>query len=205
MCTKEGRNIRICRDFKLPINKVLLDNPYPLPDTEDVSDTLGGGTVFSKIDFTLDLSMVLQSLHQLFRKGVKWAWTEECKEAFVPSKYELEADMVFVTYDEKSKLTLACDASSYGVGIVISDEREERLIGFVSRTVSKTRKELLANIKGSPGNCIWCPEEELYGRPFHLGTDHKPLPTILGPNTAVLTLSGTKMQRRVVILQAYNY
>lgn len=140
MCTKEGRNIRICRDFKLPINKVLLDNPYPLPDTEDVSDTLGGGTVFSKIDFTLDLSMVLQSLHQLFRKGVKWAWTEECKEAFVPSKYELEADMVFVTYDEKSKLTLACDASSYGVGIVISDEREERLIGFVSRTVSKTKR-----------------------------------------------------------------
>ena len=67
---------------------------------------------------------------------MKWAWTEECKEAFVPSKYELEADMVFVTYDEKSKLTLACDASSYGVG----DEREERLIGIVSRTVSKTKR-----------------------------------------------------------------
>ena len=58
----------------------------------------------------------------------------------MPSKYELEADMVFVTYDEKSKLTLACDASSYGAGVVISDEREERLIGIVSRTVSKTKR-----------------------------------------------------------------
>ena len=139
MCTKERRNIRICRDFKVPTNKVLLDNPYPLPDTEDVYSTLGGGTVFSKTDFTPDLSTVLQPLHQLFRKGVKWAWTEECKEAFVPSKYELEADMVFVTYDEKSKLTLACDASSNRVGVVISDEREERLIGIVSRTVSRLK------------------------------------------------------------------
>lgn len=96
--------------------------------------------MFSKTDFTPDLSTVRQPLHQLFRKGVKWAWTEECEEAFVPSKYELEADMVFVTYDEKSKLTLACDASSYGVGVVILDEREERLIGIVSRTVSKTKR-----------------------------------------------------------------
>lgn len=124
----------------MPINKVLLDNPYPLPDTEDVYSTLGGGTVFSKTDFTPDLSTVRQPLHQLFRKGVKWAWTEECKEAFVPRKYELEADMVFVTYDEKSKLTLVRDAFSYGVGVVILDEREECLIGIVSRTVSKTKR-----------------------------------------------------------------
>ena len=37
---------------KVSINIVLLDNPYPLPDTEDVFATLGGGTVFSKIDLS---------------------------------------------------------------------------------------------------------------------------------------------------------
>ena len=49
---KKDRSIRICGDFKVSINRVLLDNPYPLLDTEDVFATLGGGTVFSKIDLS---------------------------------------------------------------------------------------------------------------------------------------------------------
>ena len=36
----------------MSINRVLLNNPYPLPDTEDVFATLGGGTVFSKTDLS---------------------------------------------------------------------------------------------------------------------------------------------------------
>lgn len=42
--------VRICGDFKVSVNQVLLDNPYPLPDTEHIFATLGSGTVFSKID-----------------------------------------------------------------------------------------------------------------------------------------------------------
>ncbi len=34
------------------LNQVLLDKPYPLPDTEDIFATLGSGTVFSKIDLS---------------------------------------------------------------------------------------------------------------------------------------------------------
>ena len=47
---KKDESIRICGDFKVSIHWVLLHNPYPLPDTEDVFATLGGGTVFRKID-----------------------------------------------------------------------------------------------------------------------------------------------------------
>lgn len=49
---KKDGSIRICGDFKVSINRVLLDDPYSLPDTEDVFATSGGGTVFSKIDFS---------------------------------------------------------------------------------------------------------------------------------------------------------
>ena len=49
---KKGGSISICGDFKVPMNRVLLDNPYPLPDTEDVFATSGGGTLFSKIDLS---------------------------------------------------------------------------------------------------------------------------------------------------------
>ena len=45
---KEDGSIRICGDFKVSVNQVLLDIPYPLPDTEDIFATLGSGTVFSK-------------------------------------------------------------------------------------------------------------------------------------------------------------
>ena len=110
-------------------------------------------------NFISNLSTLLQPLHELLRKGVKWAWTEECEKAFVRSKSELVADKVLVPYDEKRKLILACDASPYGVGAVIShvmDDGEERPIAFASRTLTKS--ELLANREGSPGNCIWCPE-----------------------------------------------
>lgn len=49
---KKDESIRICGDFKVSVNQVLLDIPYPLPDTENIFATLGSGTVFSKIDLS---------------------------------------------------------------------------------------------------------------------------------------------------------
>ena len=53
---KKDGTIRIYGDFKVSINRVLLDNPYPLRDTEDVFATVGGGIVFSKIDLSNHIS-----------------------------------------------------------------------------------------------------------------------------------------------------
>ena len=36
----------------MSVNQVLLDNPYPLPDTGDIFATLGSGTVLIKIDLS---------------------------------------------------------------------------------------------------------------------------------------------------------
>ena len=321
---KKGGSISICGDFKVPMNRVLLDNPYPLPDTEDVFATLGGGTLFSKIDlsnacqqkeltadsqhyltvnthkglyayqhltygiasapaifqstmdqilqgmdkvrchrddilirtephedlqvldevltrlekhgilakrskcefmvlsvqflgyrvdregrhptdekiapikgalssknvaelrsslgllnyygnFIPNLSTLLQLLHELPRKGVKWAWTEESEKAFVRSKSELVTDKVLVPYDEK---ILACDASPYGVGAVIShvmDDGEERPIAFASRTLTKSERNYLQIEKEALGIVFGVRKFQryLYGRTFHLLTDHK--------------------------------
>ena len=49
---KKDGSICICGDFKVSVSQVLLGNPYPLPDTEDIFATLGSGTVFSKIDLS---------------------------------------------------------------------------------------------------------------------------------------------------------
>ena len=65
------------------------------------------------------------------------------------------AGRVLVPYDEKKKLILACDASPYGVGAVIShvmDDGEEHTIAFASRTLTKSERNysqiVAANIFG---------------------------------------------------------
>lgn len=161
-------------------------------------------------NFIPSLSTLLQPLHELLREGVKWAWTEECEKAFELSQSELVADKVLVPYDEKRKLILAYDASPYGVGAVIShamDDGEERPSAFASRTLTKSERNYSQIDKEAMGIVFGVRKfhKYLYGRMFHLLTDHKPLVTILGPKTAVPTLAAARMQRWAVILQAYDY
>ena len=156
-------------------------------------------------NFIPNLSTLLQPLHELLRKGVKWAWTEECEKAFVRSKSELLADKVLVLCDEKRKLILACDISPYGAGAVIShvmDDGEERPIAFASTTLTKSERNHSQIEKEALGIAFGVRKfhKYLYGRTFHLLTDHKPLATILGPKTAVPTLAAARMQRWAVIL-----
>ena len=89
----------------------------------------------------------------------------------------------------------------------VVDDGEERPIGFASRTVTKSKRNYSQIEKEALGIVFGVQKcnKYLYGQPFHLFTDHKPLVTVLGPKTAVPTLAAARMQRWAVILQAYNY
>ena len=70
-----------------------------------------------------------------FAKDRPWKWTEKCERAFVKSKRQLQDSPLLVHYDLKKSLRLACDASPYGVGAVISHVMEnggEKTIAFGS-------------------------------------------------------------------------
>ena len=47
---KKDGGIRVRGDFKVSVNRVLQDNPYPLPDIADMFATMEEGTMFTKID-----------------------------------------------------------------------------------------------------------------------------------------------------------
>ena len=119
--------------------KAISEAPSP-KNLAELSSYLGLWNYYGH--FIANLSTFLQPLHELLRKGVKWEWTKQCKEAFQRSKSELMAGRVLVPYDMR-KLILACDASPIGVGTVIShvmDDGQERPIAFASRTLTKSER-----------------------------------------------------------------
>ena len=63
------------------------------------------------------MSTVLAPLNRLFLKDVSWQWTQVEEEANNESKSLLTStSLLLITYSDPSlQLTLACDASAYGV------------------------------------------------------------------------------------------
>jgi hypothetical protein len=157
--------------------RAIRDAPTPTSVTE-LKSYLGMLTYYSK--FLPDLSTLLHPLYQLLRKHVLWHWGHEQKKAFRKSKELLMSTSCLTHFDSTLELTLACDASAYGLGAVLSHRMRdgaERPIGYASRTLtdaernySQLEKEGLAFIFG-----IKRFHDYLFGRSFQLITDHKPL------------------------------
>lgn len=98
--------------------------------------------------FLPNLATKLTPLYRLLHKNAPWAWTEKHEEAFQQAK---EADSVLVHYDSTKPLLLACDASEYGIGAVLSHilvDGTEKPIAYTSRTLSAATHNW--NVKDSP-------------------------------------------------------
>lgn len=160
--------------------------------------------------FVANLSTLLHPLHQLLQANVNWQWSSQCAHAFNACKQQLLSSKWLAHYDPKKPLRLACDASPYGVGAVISHvlpSGEEHPIAFASRTLTASEKNY-AQIEKEALSIVFAVKKfhkYLYGRKFHLLTDHKPLLAILGPKSAIPTLAALRMQRWALTLLAYDY
>ena len=142
-------------------------------------------------------------MNKLLRAKTTWNWTEECDKAFALAKEKLTSAAVF-------PLRLAADASSYGLGAVISHispNGVERPIAYTSTTLttsernySQLEKEALSLVFG-----VQKFHQFLCGRDFTLCTDHKPLTTILGPKKGIPPIAAARLQRWALQLAAHNY
>ena len=160
--------------------------------------------------FIPNLASILHPLHSLLRSGQPWNWSHCCQRAFEIAKKSLVEAPLLVHYDPDLPISLAGDASAYGVGAIISHKMldgTERPLAFASRTLSasernysQVEKEALSLIFG-----IKKFHQYLYGRHFTLITDHKPLTTILGPKQGVPQVAAARMQRWALMLSAYSY
>ena len=129
--------------------------PRPKNVTE-LKSYLGLLSYYTK--FLPNLSTVLAPLYQLLRAVVSWHWGREQSQAFQKSKDLLLSSQVLVHFHPNLDIVLACDASDYGLGAVLSHslpDGSEKPVAFVSRTLSDSerkysqiKKEALACVVG---------------------------------------------------------
>ena len=166
--------------------RAIKDAPTPRSVSE-LKSYLGMLYYYSK--FLPNLSSTLHPLYHLLKKNVQWVWEAPQVEAFDASKELLMSSNCLTHFDSSLDLSLACDASNYGLGVVLSHsimDGTERPIAYVSRTLnpaernySQLEKEGLSCILG-----IKIFHNYIFGRHFELVTDHKPLSGLLKEDRA---------------------
>ncbi|KAJ8351903.1 hypothetical protein SKAU_G00233790 [Synaphobranchus kaupii] len=187
--------------------KAIMEAPAP-QNVSQLRSYLGLLNYYGK--FIPNLSSQLRPLHQLLCHGSAWQWTPQCEAAFVQTKKALLESDVLTHFDPALPIQLACDASPYGVGAVISHilpNGEERPIAFASRTLSHAESNYAQIEREALGIVFGVRKfhQYLFGRKFILLTDHRPLTTIFGPHTGIPSLAAGRMQRWALLLSAHHY
>ena len=93
--------------------------------------------------FSPNLATVQRPLHHLLEKNVTLKWDKECKKAFEEVKQMITSDNVLVHYNPDLPVIISCDASTYGLGTVLSHRLpngDERPIAYASQTLTSAEK-----------------------------------------------------------------
>ena len=186
--------------------RAIKDAPTPT-SVSGLKSYLGMLSYYNK--FLPSLSSLLYPLHRLLRKDTPWVWGTAQSKAFTVSKKLLSSNCR-THFDSSLELTLACDASNYCLGAVLSHKMpdgSDRPIAYASRTLntaernySQLEKEGLACIFG-----VKKFHDYVFGRHFELVTDHKPLLGLIKEDRATSTQASSRIRRWSLFLSNYEY
>lgn len=126
--------------------------------------------------FVPSFSSLISPLTALTKKNAKWSWTDECEKSFNQIKQHLVSAPVLTCPDFARPFKLQTDASSFGIGAVLTQDFEdgEKPICFLSRSLSAAER----NYTTTEREClavIWAVEKlrnYLEGVRFTVVTDH---------------------------------
>ena len=187
--------------------QAISEAPTPRSTTE-LRSYLGMLTYYGK--FLPNLSSTLHPLLVLLKKEAKWRWGTAQAKAFAVTKKLLTSDTCLTHFDSSLDLILACDASAYGLGAVLSHrmpDGTERPIAYSSRTLNPSEKNY-SQLEKEGLACIFGIKKYhpyIFGRPFQLVTDHKPLLGLLKEDHATSQQASSRIKRWSLFLANYEY
>ena len=187
--------------------RAVAEAPEP-QQVDELRSFLGLVNYYGK--FLPSLASTAAPLYRLLQKKAHWVWGKDQSSAFEEVKKLLQSADLLVHFDPQKQLVLACDASPYGLGAVLSHVMEdgtEKPIAFASRTLappekrySQLDKEALAIIFG-----VKRFHQYLYGRHFIIHSDHKPLMFIFDESKTIPAMASARIQRWALTLSGYSY
>ncbi|KAK9700780.1 RNase H-like domain found in reverse transcriptase [Popillia japonica] len=148
-----------------------------------------------------NLSQATNNLRLLTHNETKWNWNQETEKEFNNIKKIISNINTLKYYNVNEPIILECDASGYGLGVAAY--QNNGIIGFASRTLTKSEqnfaqieKELLAIVFG----CVRF-DQLMVGNQIMVKTDHKPLINIF---KKPLLKTPKRLQRMLMLLQRYD-
>ena len=120
--------------------RAIVDAPVP-EDISQLKSFLGLVNYYAK--FLPCLADTLAPLYKLLTKHQPWSWGADQAAAFQKAKFQLTSDVLLVHFDPSKKIALSCDASPYGIGVVLSHLQEDgsdRPIAYASRSLAPAEK-----------------------------------------------------------------
>lgn len=140
-------------------DKVSAITNWPTPTTiKKIRQFLGVAPGYRR--FIADFSAIAAPLTRLIKKEVRWTWTDSEERAFQQLKQALTTAPVLACPDFARPFTLQTDASTHGLGAVLTQQLDEgeRVIAYASRTLNAAERnysatELKCPLFGGSGGC----------------------------------------------------
>ena len=179
-----------------------------MPEPKELRSFLGMVNYYDC--FTPGLASKCACLNGLLHKDAKWKWTKKHSQAVRVIKLSLTSTESLSHYDPQLPVSLACDASSVGVGAVIFHtlpNGTEKVVAYASRMLSPAEKKH-AQIQCEALSIVYGVKkfrQYLLGRKFCLLTDHKPLFSVFLPEKGIPKMISSRLQSWAIILSAYTY
>ena len=183
----------------------------PLTTVKEVRSMLGMCNYYR--NSLPNYATVAEPVIALTRQNVRFSWDDDDKQAaFNELKRLLTSSHVMAAPDMNRPYRLYTDACDYAIGGILvqeSDDGVEKVIQYVSHTLSNTHRKWATIEKEAYVFCIeklrayvFCIEKlraYLFGSQFHVYTDHKPLLSML-----TKALNNTKIQRWGILLAEFG-
>ena len=157
-----------------------------------------------------DFATLTEPLHRLLRDGVQWDWNSDCRRVFKQIKEMLSKAPLLVHFDSRKPILVHCDASPYGLGVVLShimSDGEEKPVSFASRTLSIAERNY-SQVEREGLALVFAVKryhQYLYGHKFEMFTDHKPLLGLFAESKELPVRAAQRVLRWALLLSGYDY